>query len=443
MGSAEAPARRRLVAASAAGGASIAALFLMADVPASILAGGALVGAAVGAGLARVRRGLGTGPIAAWLTLVAGGAVIAGALVRGEHGEGLARGGLTALTQGLSLALGAAFAVASLRRRERPALAAATAAIDVASAAWLVGQVVAHAAPLTGVRALAVGAAHVCALVDGGDVLCWGGNYEGQLGDGTTAPRFHPARVSGVERAEQIATNGLTTCAVVASGDVLCWGGGGTLVRARVPELPPVRRVALGSTLACVLSRGGEVLCRRLPEGRPVIVAQAPGASDLTVTSWGGCAHGGGKLVCWDQPDDEDAPFAPRAEVCVPPLTGEPAARGRLCDLDERDHLRCFRRPPRCHESIEIPGAEHVTQVVTAEGRNCGVDPQGHVRCWDAYGRGGDVVLSGVAQLDAGGDAMCAALADGTARCWGGRNTFGEIGDGTRRSQRVPSIVRR
>ncbi len=51
-------------------------------------------------------------------------------------------------------------------------------------------------AGLTGVSALAAGAAHVCALRDDGEVLCWGGNVGGQLGQGATAsPVCAPAPV--------------------------------------------------------------------------------------------------------------------------------------------------------------------------------------------------------------------------------------------------------
>ena len=42
---------------------------------------------------------------------------------------------------------------------------------------------------LGGVRAIALGAAHTCALMTAGGVRCWGANSFGQLGDGL-APDF-------------------------------------------------------------------------------------------------------------------------------------------------------------------------------------------------------------------------------------------------------------
>jgi alpha-tubulin suppressor-like RCC1 family protein len=49
-----------------------------------------------------------------------------------------------------------------------------------------------------GVVAMALGGQHVCALMGGGIIKCWGANYSGQLGNGTTADSRTPLEVVGI-----------------------------------------------------------------------------------------------------------------------------------------------------------------------------------------------------------------------------------------------------
>src|SRR2546423_9352186 len=80
-----------------------------------------------------------------------------------------------------------------------------------------------------GVRAhrtrLAAGLRHACAIRDDGTVACWGLNYEGQLGDGTSVDRTSPVPVVNLGQAISIAAGEFHTCAILgASGTVRCWG---------------------------------------------------------------------------------------------------------------------------------------------------------------------------------------------------------------------------
>jgi alpha-tubulin suppressor-like RCC1 family protein len=75
-----------------------------------------------------------------------------------------------------------------------------------------------------GVKAVAAGWNHVCALTTVGGMKCWGSNHEGQLGDGTGVDQKGPVDVViGPSGITAIATGGEHTCAV-AQGTVTCWG---------------------------------------------------------------------------------------------------------------------------------------------------------------------------------------------------------------------------
>jgi alpha-tubulin suppressor-like RCC1 family protein len=53
----------------------------------------------------------------------------------------------------------------------------------------------ANGSPLHGVKRAVAGYATMCAFIDDGELLCWGKNQDGQLGDGTFANRSFPAPI--------------------------------------------------------------------------------------------------------------------------------------------------------------------------------------------------------------------------------------------------------
>ena len=61
-------------------------------------------------------------------------------------------------------------------------------------------------------------------LGDDGRVFCWGHNGYGQLGDGTNSSRRRPVPVESVESATSIAVGEFNSCAVLEGGEVRCWG---------------------------------------------------------------------------------------------------------------------------------------------------------------------------------------------------------------------------
>jgi alpha-tubulin suppressor-like RCC1 family protein len=55
-------------------------------------------------------------------------------------------------------------------------------------------------------------------------VYCWGGNFWGEVGDGTTEPRLRPVTVATSLVFAQMATGTDHTCAVTADAATYCWG---------------------------------------------------------------------------------------------------------------------------------------------------------------------------------------------------------------------------
>src|SRR6266566_2981848 len=71
---------------------------------------------------------------------------------------------------------------------------------------------------------LSAGVWHTCGVTTGGAAYCWGDNFFGQLGDGTTDRRAMPAPVVGGFRFSTISAGHGHTCGVIAGGAAACWG---------------------------------------------------------------------------------------------------------------------------------------------------------------------------------------------------------------------------
>ena len=77
---------------------------------------------------------------------------------------------------------------------------------------------------LTDVIQIVSGASYTLALLSSGIVKSWGYNHCGQLGDGTTEPRYAPVTVSGLSGVVSISAGYAHALALLSDGTVVGWG---------------------------------------------------------------------------------------------------------------------------------------------------------------------------------------------------------------------------
>jgi alpha-tubulin suppressor-like RCC1 family protein len=117
---------------------------------------------------------------------------------------------------------------------------------------------------------VAVGGAHACAIKSGGDLFCWGLNFNGQVGSGNDST-IEPAPVMVLKEVADVALGLTHSCAIRTSGALYCWGNtyanmigtaGGNNRAPNPVQMPPatVDEVSLGSQHTCARS-GSEVSC--------------------------------------------------------------------------------------------------------------------------------------------------------------------------------------
>lgn len=125
-----------------------------------------------------------------------------------------------------------------------------------------------------GIIAISSSTAHTCILTSSSGAKCWGSNDEGQLGDGTTINRATPVDVSGLTSGVRVITaKGYCTCALTLKGGVKCWGinfagqlGDGTTIDHTAPVdvsglANGVTAITLSGTHTCALTSNGAVKC--------------------------------------------------------------------------------------------------------------------------------------------------------------------------------------
>jgi len=322
-------------------------------------------------------------------------------------------------------------------------------------------------------KEIAVGDIHTCGIDTAGALYCWGSNITGQLGAGL------PTGLGGFSTTPVPVSVGLTfvsvnaglrsSCSIATDGATYCWGlnGDGQLGNGVVGALSavPVAVQNSGSLGFTVVSTGFRTSCALTGDG--------------SAYCWGSTAFG----------QFGNGPPTPPFLSATPIPAGSGQAFATLdvgstyvCGLASNGSARCwsnlnvvgelgFGSSAASNTPAPVVGGLTFAMLDANSGNNilahtCGVTTTSEAYCWGSNRRGqlgatgaatctfstiGDfncslspLAVGGGLQfrsVGVGNEHTCGVALDGSGYCWG-RNTSGELGDGTVTDRPLPTLVR-
>jgi alpha-tubulin suppressor-like RCC1 family protein len=306
--------------------------------------------------------------------------------------------------------------------------------------------------------AISAGQTHTCALTTAGRAYCWGDNTNGELGDGTTAPRATPTPVAEGLTFARVWAGRFATCALTAAGAAYCWGlsvastvGGGTnsapatLTPAPVAGGPTFATLGMGLGFTCGLTPAGATFCwgssTRGQAGAlaatvpvPTAVAGAPAFVSLAVGGYHACGlTAAGVAYCWGWD------LFGQLGAGRPPFAGTRLGDGTPVDSGHP-------------QPGAVLGGVAFASLDAGEMFTCGLTAAGAAYCW-GYNNAGQLgagpvphqpvptpALGGLtfARIVLGGLHVCGFATGGALYCWGG-GLWGETG--LTGSRNVPTQV--
>jgi alpha-tubulin suppressor-like RCC1 family protein len=278
---------------------------------------------------------------------------------------------------------------------------------------------------LTNITEIAVGTASVCALTESHEVKCTGRNEDGDLGDGTYNDAIDTAAtVSGLNDATSVISGFGNSCAIKEDGSLVCWGynydgrlGNGTTDNSNVPVpvtgLTNVAKVALHFN-SCAILEDGTVYCWGDDYGTaPVLIDGITDAIDIAITQQHICVLiSDGTSKCWSEGytygnssgqlgDGTDISSSTPVDVLdVDDAVGVEVGQSSSCVVTADATVKCWG-----NLYYENDGVSTETTATAIE------------------------FLEGVADLSMGSQHRCVRYEDGAVACWGA-NDKGQLGTG-------------
>lgn len=286
---------------------------------------------------------------------------------------------------------------------------------------------------LEGVESISMGGYHSCAVVDSGDVKCWGLNRVGQLGDGSILDRFEPESVYDLKSVSSVSVGLFHSCAVVGGGGVKCWGqndhgqlgilGGDRFTPLDVDGITDVKYVKLGGYHTCAVNDNGvDFRCwGRNGDGQLGVGNVADSSVPIKVST-------GGNVRDFD--------LGGRHTCVITSLGVKCWGKNNAGQLGVGNNVNS-------NLPISVEGVDSAVELALGDSHSCARLFDGKVKCWgeNAFGQLGDgsikssnvpvdvLGVSDVVEIDAGSGYTCARSKNGAVKCWGD-NRDGSLGDG-------------
>ncbi len=347
------------------------------------------------------------------------------------------------------------------------------------------------------VTAVAAGTFHSCAVVNGG-VQCWGGNFNGELGNNSIAQSLVPAQVTGLTSGVTAVSPGSgsqQSCAVVNAG-AQCWGRNfngqlgnnnnrDSLVPVQVTGLTSgVTAVAAGDGASCAVVNGG-VQCWGLnfygelgdnSTTQSLVPVQVTGlTSGVTAVAASGshsCAVVSGGVQCWGRNVSGQLGNNSNTQSLVPVEAIPPGSNVTAVSVGGFHSCAVVNGGAQCWGQnfysqlgnsgttdstvpVQVTGlTSGVTAVAAGLAHSCAV-VNGGVQCWGGNAGcqlGNSSIItpsnvpvqvagltSGVTAL-AGGNAHNCAIVNGGLQCWG-NNGSGQLGNNSTMTSCLPVAI--